>query len=106
MASVKFCGVEDEKSAGKDEGRASQAFGDGGWDGMKGRKMDVRRGIVTEESWSWSGLAWLGFWLLQAQSTGYLVLAVLSTSTGDLGGEERQPAFVSGPVTARTLGPS
>lgn len=53
---------------------------------MKGRKTDVRRGIVTEESWSGSGLACWGFWLLQTQSTGYLVLAVLSTSTGDWAG--------------------
>lgn len=42
---------------------------------MKGREMDVRRGIVTEErerSWSGSGLGL--FWLLQARGTGYLAL--------------------------------
>jgi hypothetical protein len=68
MASVEVASVWEKRRLAKDEGRASRALGDGGWDGMKGRKMDVRRGIVTEESWSCLGWAFaFGFWPLQAR---------------------------------------
>lgn len=80
--------------------------------GWNERKKDGRqKGDCDgrELVWVCLGLACWGFWLLQTQSTGYLVLAVLST--GDWvgrGGRSRAARaawlFVSGRVTARTLG--